>query len=268
MCFCNKEEALNRISNVFSQVTGEKTLVTPVLAGEEKCLPLHNFGPHIRDYYLIHYCISGKGTFYKDGKAYPVSQGEIFIITKGEVTTYTADEKDPWHYSWIGFDGEGACRISELPPVIKYPHDTFLRVAEYARISEIAPEIYLSLIYEILYHLVSVKKDSYDVTKRIKDHIRLNYMEEMSVESIAENVGMNRRYLSRLFKERYGISIKEYIVTVRCHRAADFLKQGYTVSEAAYMSGYTDAFAFSKIFRKVMGMSPTEYKKEKNGVDN
>ena len=58
-----------------------------------------------------------------------------------------------------------------------------------------------------------------------------------------------------------GITVKEYIISVRCSKAAEFLLQGHNVSEAAYMSGYPDVFAFSKMFRKVMGMSPSEYKK-------
>lgn len=245
---------------------GNDLAIFPFLAGEERCEPSHSYGPHIRDYYLIHYCVSGCGTLYKNGKSYRVSAGEIFIICKGEPTTYTADEKDPWRYIWIGFYGGGAERLDSAPPVVKYPYDTFFRVAEYASLSVKTPEIYLSHIYEIFHHLFSDSPENHDVTKRVKDYIRLNYMEEMTVESIASSVGMNRRYLSRIFKEKYGLPLKEYIISVRCSKAAEFMKQGYTVTEAAYMSGYTDAFAFSKIFRKVMGVCPAEYKKEKRNI--
>ena len=47
-------------------------LVTTVL-GEEECVPSHSFGPYIREYFLIHYCVSGKGTFFVNGKSYDVS---------------------------------------------------------------------------------------------------------------------------------------------------------------------------------------------------
>lgn len=234
--------------------------LVPTVLGEEECAPSHSFGPFIREYFLIHYCISGKGTFCVNGKNYTVGKGDIFIICPGQLTVYTADADDPWHYAWIGFSGREAERIRTLPPVLPYESDTFLRIAEFVRMGVRNYEIYLSHIYEILYYLFSDRVSNTDVCKQVKDYVRLNYMQELTVESISAQFGLNRRYLSRIFKEKYGVAIKEYIVTVRCHMAAEFLKKGYNVSEAAMMAGYPDQFAFSKMFRKVVGISPSKYK--------
>ncbi len=231
------------------------------VCGEQKCEPSHTFGPYIREYFLIHYCVSGKGNIVNDGKKYEVNAGELFIICPGQITIYAADEKEPWHYIWAGFDGADANALKNLPCVMKYSSDTFLRMAEYIRQGTANREIYLAHIYEILYHLFSGKETERDVCKQIKDHIRLNYMEELSVEKIAASAGLNRRYLSRIFKEKYGMSIKEYIVSVRCRKAAEFLIKGHTVAESAVMTGYPDQFAFSKMFTKVTGKSPSQYKK-------
>ncbi len=234
--------------------------LVPTVLGEEECVPSHSFGPYIREYFLIHYCISGKGIFSVNGKTYEVGKGDIFIICPGQPTVYTADKDDPWHYAWIGFSEKEAERIRTLPPVMPYRAETFLRVAEFARMGVRNYEIYLSHIYEILYYLFSDRETNRDVCKQVNDYIRLNYMQELTVESISSRFGLNRRYLSRIFKAKYGVAGKEYIVTVRCHMAAEFLKNGYNVSEAALMTGYSDQFGFSKMFRKVVGTSPSEYK--------
>ena len=64
---------------------------SPCDAGREDCAPSHKFGPHIRNYYLIHFVISGKGTFSTDRGEYALGKGEAFIIKPGEVTVYQAD---------------------------------------------------------------------------------------------------------------------------------------------------------------------------------
>ena len=241
------------------------TDIIPRLAGSERCDPGHSFGPSIRDYYLLHYCVSGKGVYIREEGEYEISEGEIFIIRPGEVTTYIADKSNPWHYVWIGFDGNDAEKLSGIQPVVKYVSDTFMRIAECTKLGILSPEIYISQIYEIIYNLFSGTPRNVDFCKQVKDYIRFNYMNEITVELIAESMGLSRRYLSRIFKEKYGKPIKSYLISVRCEKAAEFLSIGYTVTEAAVMSGYSDIFAFSKIFHKVMKMSPSEYRKRTYG---
>jgi AraC-like DNA-binding protein len=233
----------------------------PVVAGEHKCEPGHSFGPYIRDYCLIHYCVSGKGKLYDKNGVHDVGKGQFFVICPGEVTTYTADKESPWHYVWIGFIGRTSERFSKISPVISYNGDTFERVAEQIRLGVSSPEIYLSHIYELMHNIFSAENRSTDVCRRVKEHIKYNYMHDLSVEKIAFDVGLNRRYLSRIFKEKYGMSIKEYIVSVRMKKACGFLESGYTVAESAFMSGYTDSFTFSKMFRISVGVAPSEWKK-------
>ena len=72
--------------------------------GYEKCEPLHSYGPYARNHYLFHYVISGKGYLRADGE-YQITAGHGFLIEPNQVTTYFADENDPWEYAWIEFDG-------------------------------------------------------------------------------------------------------------------------------------------------------------------
>lgn len=237
--------------------------IIPLFAGMEHCLPTNSFGPHIRQYYILHYCISGKGTFTKHatGETYSVSAGQMFVICPEEVTTYAADPEEPWVYVWISFAGSLAEKFATLAPVVEYPADTFYKIAEVVKTNLVSAEYYASAIYEIMHHLFFNALKPLDVPSQVRRHIELNYMETLTVEEMAQRFGLNRRYLSRLFKDRYGEPVKEYIVHVRMEKAKEFLASGHSVSEAALLSGYGDVFNFSKMFRKAVGVSPAAYKK-------
>ena len=79
--------------------------------GYEQCVPLHSFGPFIRNHYLFHYVISGRGSLdatAEDGvttRRYELRAGQGFLICPGLINTYFADESDPWKYVWVEFDG-------------------------------------------------------------------------------------------------------------------------------------------------------------------
>ncbi|MBQ8907565.1 MAG: AraC family transcriptional regulator [Clostridia bacterium] len=234
--------------------------LNPIIAGNEKCAPSHTFGPAVRGYYLLHYVLAGKGTLYKGGRAYLVRAGEAFLILPGEVTTYRADEQDPWQYTWLGFDGELADRFSELPPVFPLPAGLIqepLRepVSDNTRVYALAAELFR--LYAFLF---SEKKGENRYVKRVEDYIRALYMQPLRVEDIARSLNLDRRYLSRLFKEKTGVTVLEFLISVRMEAAARHLEKGASVLEAAQLSGYGDVSNFSKMFKKRYGVSPNAYK--------
>ena len=65
-------------------------------------------------------------------------------------------------------------------------------------------------------------------------------------------------YLSHVFSESTGMTISEYINQIRCRNAVMFMKKGMTVTEAAFSAGYNDTAYFSRVFKKIMGTSPSE----------
>jgi two-component system response regulator YesN len=87
-------------------------------------------------------------------------------------------------------------------------------------------------------------------------------MNDLKVDEIAKIFGFERSYLFRIFKAKYGIGLKEYIVKVRTDWAKKFLADGYSVVDTSFMVGYRDEFNFSRGFKKFVGVSPMEYKKK------
>ena len=237
--------------------------IVPLFVGEEQCKSQHSFGPHIRDYYLIHFCISGKGTLTDERTTHKVRAGELFIIRPGEVTTYKADKAEPWRYAWIAFRGGGASVFSTESTVYTTPPSVEKRFFDMVKSGVLSAEGYASVIYELIYLLFSSSIPVPDKLHKIKRYIEYSYMEDICVSGIASRFGFERSYLYRMFKERYGIGVKEYIIKVRMDRAGELLLLGYSVADTAMLVGYKDEFNFSRGFKKHFGLSPSEYRKEK-----
>ena len=85
--------------------------------GYEKCDPLHSYGPFVRNHYLFHYIISGKGmlsvTEKDDSAVYHMEAHSGFLIEPGRINLYSADQKFPWEYVWVEFDGLRAKELME-----------------------------------------------------------------------------------------------------------------------------------------------------------
>ena len=237
--------------------------VIPLFIGYENCLPNHSFGPFGRSSYLIHYVTSGKGVFIAKGKKYNVKKGEAFIIMPDEITTYTADKNDPWSYVWIAFNGSLASELKTLEkPVISLREAPFIEVKNLVLSGEgISAEIVSSIILRVFADAFNRKRQNENIAKQIENYIKTQYMTDISVDGIALAVGLDRRYVGRLFKNETGVSVQDFIINVRLDRAKYLLSRGYKVREASVMSGYKDPFNFTKMFTKRFGVSPRAYAK-------
>ena len=237
------------------------TDVIPLLAGEEKCLPGKSFGPYVRSHYLIHYCLSGKGIICDPRGEHSVSDGEIFVIRPNEQTTYTADLADPWHYVWIGFTGTQACRFDTDRSVYPAPRDIFLRLSNLVMIGERSPSPYASVIHDIIHYTLGTEESPTDELSMIRRYVEYNYMKQISVDGIAKDFGIERSYLFRRFKSRYGKGVKEYLTEYRLERAKEILRLGHSVAATSAMVGYPDEFNFSRSFKKHFNISPSEWRR-------
>lgn len=235
--------------------------LNPIITGSEECAPGHSW-TGVRNYTLIHYIVKGEGTFTKNGESHKVTSGRAFIINPDEMVTYEASKTNPWSYKWIGFDGQLSKDFGKLPPVIELPEEA-LSIFCYVEDDGIAPEYRMAAdLFKLYAAIFEPKRNSRHYVRRVKDYISAMYMQELRVEKIAEQMGLDRRYLSRIFKERMGVGICEYIANVRVDCSKEYLKKGFSVSDTALLCGYSDSFTFSKMFKKREGMSPANWLKQ------
>ncbi|MGN0505733.1 MAG: AraC family transcriptional regulator [Lachnospiraceae bacterium] len=99
----------------------------------------------------------------------------------------------------------------------------------------------------------------------IRDYVFWHIGENLKVSQVADYFGYNEKYLTTFFKKRSGISLKQYIIQVKMERAkAELSETSHPVSQIAFSLGFDDAHNFSNAFRRVTGLSPSEYRDSYN----
>ena len=247
--------------------------------GIERCASGHTWGPGIRDHYLIHLVLSGKGVFEVGGRTWEVSAGDLFFARPSQLIRYTADEQQPWEYSWVGFNGACAHKLdAQLPftddsPVHRAQDPEAMRAA-LANIyssrglqpqDEAAMVGYLYLFIAALMKETSVGKphtassSSQYVLNAIK-YIQFNYYHDISIDDVAKSVGVSRSHLYRVFMLNVGKSPIDYLTEYRINEACKLLRAGHlSIAEVAVSVGFFDQFYFSRVFKRAKGVPPSKY---------
>lgn len=107
-----------------------------------------------------------------------------------------------------------------------------------------------------------VKEKNIKPIRQAMVYIEKHYNEEISLERMADEVGLSPVYFSNLFKKETGQNYTEYLTGFKMNKAKQLLKEGNSnINEIAAQLGYADARYFSKVFKKEVGIKPTEYRK-------
>lgn len=239
--------------------------VNPLLVGSEDCDPSHSYGPAVREYYLIHYVVQGKGKVFCKEREYLLGAGDLFLFSPGEVMRYQADEHQPWSYIWVGF--ETVLEMGEIfsRHVIHAPEngELFKELTLCRQYGETAEMYICGKIFELLARLKDKEHSEGGTVRYVlqaKNLIETRYDSDLSVSRLAAMLGLERSYFSKLFKAELGVSPQQYLVSFRLKKAAGLMReQHFTPSRAAAYSGYTDLMNFSKMFKKQFGLPPRLY---------
>lgn len=257
-----------------SSLVGVDLLMQEV--GYEKCDSGHAWGPDKRSSYCLHYCISGKGKVVIGDNEFEVTSGQIFYLGRDVEAYYEADQENPWEYMWILFDGFivkniiNSTTFSNSNPVI---NDFSGKMKEYFQL--ILDSFKSKSGYQLcgigyLYLLLGYIVDNYafdnshpyiqTIVEKSVSIIYSNFLGDLSVEYLASKVGFSRSQLYRIFKSEFGYGPKEYITRMRIVYAAELLKTGYiSTNKVAFEVGYNNYDSFSKSFKRVTGVLPTEF---------
>lgn len=235
--------------------------LNPILAGWSVSQPGSKRQPSAMNYTLLHYVYSGKGTIITSGSTYEVTPGQAFLIFPGEAVTHVADTDDPWTLRWVGFTGALSHSFASLPRVFSVsegflPHLRNMEIIDNDTAFDLACD--LLTLYS---RMIRRETGKPDYIQFVMDYIQSSYMHKLSVQSIADQLNLDRSYLARQFKKRTNQSIQGYILNVRLMEAKRYLMQGYTVKEAANLCGFNDTANFSKLFAREDGLSPQAWKK-------
>lgn len=251
--------------------------------GAEDCRPGHRWGPGVRDHFIIHLVIRGRGRFGINGIIRSLDPGQIFLIPANCLAEYEADQQEPWSYLWLGFKGlraEGLCReagLSENKPVkeisdLKSLQKLITEMLGYAGGSREHELHRLSVLYRFFALLIEANEEAGEVSPQTRQleylrqairYVAANYSGPLSVRGMADHVGLDRSYLYTLFQRHLQITPKRFLTQFRINKACELLYTGLTIGEVAYSVGYDDALLFSKVFKKEKGITPSHYRQKR-----
>lgn len=251
--------------------------------GLENCAENFHCGPMARPNYLIHYIVKGKGYYECDGRRYELSQGDFFTIFPGDITYYASYPGDTWSFCWFAFHGKKAveflnhCGITRNTPVVsllpRHTIDDLIEDCVYALTEESEPiktelQGYLYLIFSrIQENYAGVKKTSQPIDKSAEYirqallFIEYNYSQPITVQIISEYVALERTYFSRIFTRVMGQSAQSYLIQYRIEKAVNLMETtDLSLKQIGISVGIPNQYYFSRLFKKIKGVSPTAYK--------
>lgn len=249
----------------------------------EICLAYGTWGKNLTEFnitrrfdvYCLFYIIKGEGHITINGRTFFVSVGQSVLLFPFSRIDIKSNEKNPLKFNWIKFRGFDAAKLisntsftRENPIVGSIPVDNFeqffnvspLRGVPYAACRSNSKFLMLISYYLEYYPSESQQKTNY--AKKAREYIEKHYNDpECTVHRVAEFINLDRTYLYKLFKDETGTSIIDYINRCRISNASALLKDKNTsVKDVAYSVGFTDQMYFSRVFKRVNGISPSEFR--------
>lgn len=264
----------------------ENASLNVLFAGESQTKPLHRLGPKVYDFYLMHIVLEGKGLFICDGAKHELRAGHTFLIEPEQLISYESDNDEPWRYRWVAFNGLQAAELLAAAGFtaerqVVFTEDKrrsgalFRQIYETFRRGGAASDMkaagYLHLLlaeYKSVLHarsgssLRTAQAEGDHLLQQIVHYLSTQYAHPVSIEQMAESLGYNRAYLSRLFKQRTGVSPVTFLLKFRIDKARRMLRERpeLTIEQISASVGLQDALYFSKQFRRLHGQSPTAYR--------
>ncbi|WP_422082014.1 AraC family transcriptional regulator [Ulvibacterium sp.] len=235
--------------------------------------------------YILIFCIKGFGWVKINGKRSRISKNQYIIIPKLEPHTYEADNLDPWTIYWIHFAGEKAPNFvypldypREIDRSVNSAFDSRVNLFEeiyytleeghLANNLEYSSVLLTSLLGSFKYHSLFRKaKQTHDrspISKAVR-YMKDNLERKLSIQELATSCGLSVSHFCLLFKRKTSHTPIEHLTFLRMQKACYLLDfSSLRINEIAHKLGYDDAYYFTRVFKKVMGKSPSMYRNSTN----
>lgn len=276
-------------------VSSNRILYTPSVFARTNLLHLQETGtvqakePHVmqREHlasYLFFIVKEGSGTLEYDGNTYPLKQNDCVFIDCQKKHSHCSNLDELWILNWMHFYGPNMSGI----------YDKFTERSGTPAFHTESPEQYITLLDEVfsiassdnyirdmqLYEKITtlltyLMEDSWNPGRQttpsrqkqnvqeVKDYIDAHFTEKLTLDNLADRFFINKFYLSKIFKEQFGTSINSYLLQVRVTHAKRLLRfSELSIEQIGYECGISDANYFSRMFKKIEGISPGEYRRK------
>ncbi|HJZ39777.1 MAG TPA: AraC family transcriptional regulator [Bacteroidales bacterium] len=232
--------------------------------------------------FILIYCVEGRGEIRLGERLLELPADHFIIIPAGKPHAYSSDENNPWSIYWIHFTGSKASFFTrfcnQCVPVERGAPARFSeRIDLFSEIFgsldggyNIEALEYINLCLGRLLasfsHLSQYRltrdAGTRDPVNQIISFMLENIKVKLRLKDLASEIGYSASYFSRIFLNRTGHSPIDYFIQLKIQRACSLLDNSkWQISDVSRELGFDDQFYFSRTFRKVMGMSPSRYRK-------
>lgn len=250
----------------------------------------HHMERDSHDDNLMIYCLDGEGELEVEGQKQRVRPGDILLIPRGIKHAYKARPSNPWTIYWTHFHGHHAADFIQHIAARKNGQNQLIipigihsRLAsDFEALLEARESTYNINAYicaanqlrQILSHIALLKPlarhkqsgDGLDI-ERVHSLMQARIHEQLDLDTLAETVNLSKYHFVKKYKEITATTPINHFIQLKIERACHLLDTTNNhVNEIAFSVGYEDAYYFSRIFKKLMGVSPSQYRKMRTGA--
>ncbi len=235
--------------------------------------------------HLMMYCTGGSGTLSVGTQQIPISKGDLVILPKGVAHFYEADSQDPWSIYWVHFDGEHSDLFIEqlglspdryslhigIHPKLVSDFQLLLgtRQTGYSKSVFIHAANHLKQLLTYITVLIpqSLPQSGQFIDLNIVHALMQEHLYgKLDLETIAASVNLSKYHFSKKYKELTGNSPIQHFIHLKMEEACYLMDiSEKNMTEISDALGYEDTHYFSRLFKKVIGLSPRDYRKLKRG---
>jgi AraC-like DNA-binding protein len=259
----------------------------PKASGFYKQAKKHTMLRRIHDDNLMIYCTEGAGQFTVGSTTHQINSGDLLLLPSGVAHAYQADANNPWSIYWTHFSGAKSLEFIEY---IKTTQQSLtIRVGVNSRLISnfdmlleslqssinISSFIHASnMLRQILTHIPLLRPlakaqqmaHQFDL-ERVHAMMQSNLHNSLDLDTIAASINLSKFHFIKKYKELTNTTPINYFIHLKIERACHLLDiSNKPIKEISFNLGYEDTYYFSRIFKKVMGLSPTQYRQLRNST--
>lgn len=231
------------------------------------------------DEYIYFYCVAGTGYIVTDGRKFTLHKNTAICIPQHSAHSYFSSEGDPWSILWVHFNGEDAryYPIDHVEPISFHStHFTNQMLFLFDQIFTIAENSYsmenfifmshtLQMILSETYFRDSLSDEHGKYNKYLNPiikYLHANSSRTITLQELADEFNLSKSYLNALFKNYLQTTPINYFISIKMKEACRLLRStNDTVKIIAANLGYDDSYYFSYLFKKIVGVSPSDFRK-------
>lgn len=240
------------------------------------------------DEYIVIYCVDGKGWYEAAGQTWTVERGQVLFVQRDIPHSYGSEDSSPWSIQWAHF--RGALAPSYLSLMNVTPEHPVINIGVHTSLCNLFDRSLgiLQSGYSI-HHLVQVSSLLQQILSQmaflatyspppgttglnagaIISYMLENITQRCTLDEFAEQACLSRSYFSRQFRDKTGYSPIEYFIRLKIQRACELLETTkMTVGDISRALSYQDQYYFSRVFKRIVGVSPTQYRHSASDADS